>query len=152
MKIKHLFPIATLALMAGVASAGLVQPAPITVDLDNGVALGDQWTARTANNDVEFIGCGIRVFDDGGNPFTFGFCQAGDSDEIQITCFTENADLLDSINAVSDFAFITFTWVDDGSGGAECIRIGSSTQSFYLPNFKVNKDRRRRSDGDSDSD
>lgn len=94
---------------------------------------GDQLTARTADNDVEFIGCGIRIFDDGGAAFTFGFCQAGDSAEVQITCFTENPALLEAMRAASAYAFITFSWEDDGSGGAECLRIGFSTQSFYLP-------------------
>jgi len=39
-------------------------------------AQGDLWTARTADNDVEFIGCGTRVLDDGaGGTFLFGFCR-----------------------------------------------------------------------------
>ena len=135
MKIRYLLSTAALTLMAGVASAGLVQPAPVTVDLINMIALGDQATARTSKNDVEFIGCGIRVFDDGVNPFSFGFCQAGDSEEVQITCFTQNANLLDTLKTGSDFSFVTFSWQDGGFGGTECTRIGFSTQSFYLPNF-----------------
>ena len=82
MKIRYLLPMAIFALMAGIASAGRVQPAPVVVDLDNRFAFGDQWTARTANNDVDLIGCGIRVFDDGNNPFAFGFCQATNSDGV----------------------------------------------------------------------
>ncbi len=147
MKIKILLSTAALTLLAGVAFAGLVQPAPVMVDLDNMNAQGDQWTARTANNDVEFIGCGNRVFDDGVNSFSFGFCQASDSEENQITCFSQNANLLDAMKATSAFAFITFNWRDDGAGGAECIRIGFSTQSFYLPDFEIADD-----DDDSDSD
>ena len=135
MKIRHLLSIAALTLMAAVASAGLKQPAPVTVDLVNMTALGDQVTARIAKDDVSFIGCGIRVFDDGVNSFSFGFCQAGDSEENQITCFTENPNLLQTMGANSDFAFITFDWRDDGFGGAECTRVGFSTQSFYMPNF-----------------
>ncbi len=137
MKIRYLLSIAILMLLAAVASAGLKQPAPVTVDLVNMIALGDQNTARIARNDLDFIGCGIRVFDDGVNSFSFGFCQAGDSEENQIACFTQNANLLDAIKATSAFAFITFSWQDGGFGGTECIRVGSSTQSFYLPNFKT---------------
>ena len=135
MKIRYLLSIAALTLIAGVASAGLKQPAPVTIDLTNMFASGDQVTARIAPDDVTFIGCGIRVIDDGVNPFSFGFCQAGDSAEVQITCFTQNADLLDAMKATSAYAFITFGWRDDGGGGAECIRIGFSTQSIYVPNF-----------------
>ena len=106
------------------------------VDLVNMTANGDQVTARIAKDDFSYIGCGIRVFDDGVNSFAFGFCQAAaDSEENQITCFTENPNLLQTMGATSDFAFITFSWQDDGFGGAECTRVGYSTQSFYLPNF-----------------
>jgi len=132
MKRILLCSIAALGLLSGVAFAGYQQPVPVVVDLVNMDALGNQLTAQTSDNDVEFIGCGIRVFDDGVNSFSLGFCQAGDSEENQITCFTENANLLDTLKASSDFAFITFSWQDDGFGGAECTRIGFSTQSFYL--------------------
>ena len=125
-----------LTLLAGVTFAGFVQPAVVVVDFVNMLAEGDQNTARTAADDVSFIGCGVRVNDDGVNPpFAFGFCQAGDSEENEITCFTQNPNLLNAMGAGNDFSFITFSWRDDGSGGAECTRIGFSTQSFYLPNF-----------------
>ena len=136
MKIRYLISIVALTLLAGVTFAGFVQPAPVVVDLVAMFAQGDQNTARIAPDDVSFIGCGIRVTDDGVNPpFAFGFCQAGDSEENQITCFTENPNLLNTMGAGNDFSFISFNWQDDGFGGAECIRIGYSTQSFYLPNF-----------------
>ena len=98
MKIRYLILIAALTLLAGVASAGLKQPAPVTVDLTNMIASGDQVTARIAPDDVSFIGCGIRVTDDGVNPlFVFGFCQAGDSEENTIVCFTQNPNLLNAM-------------------------------------------------------
>jgi len=139
MKIRHLITTTTiLTLLAGVAFAGLKQPAPVEVDLVNMFAFGDQVSARNAKDDVSFIGCGIRVFDDGVfPPFAFGFCQAGDSEENQIVCFTESPNLLNAMGAENDFSFITFSWQDDGFGGAECTRVGFSTQSFYLPKFKT---------------
>jgi hypothetical protein len=136
MKIRNISLIAALTLIAGGAYAGLIQPAPVTVDLVNLFASGDQNTARTVKDDVSFIGCGIRVTDDGVNPpFAFGFCQAGDSEENQITCFTQNPNLIQAMGANSDFAFISFSWQDGGFGGTECTRVAFSTQSFYLPNF-----------------
>lgn len=120
--------------MAGVAYAGLVQPAPVDVDLTNFFAQGDQFTARQSAGDTQFIGCGSRTFDDGlGSSFKFGFCQAEDADGDSVTCFTQNPVLLDAMRSTSDYAYITFSWRDDGAGGAECIRVGHSTQSFYLP-------------------
>ena len=131
MKIRNLLSITALTLMAGVTFAGLVQPAAVIVDLDNEFAQGDQWTARISKNDVEFIGCGIRLFDFGSGSFEFGFCQAADSDDVSIFCSTQNADLISAIRATSAFAFVTFSLDVNG----ECTRIGFSTQSFYLPNF-----------------
>lgn len=103
----------------------------------------DMVTARFSDNDVEFIGCGIRTFDDGaGGTFTFGFCQATDSAGVNGFCQSTNTDLLLAMAATADFSFITFGW--DAVG--DCTRIGFSTQSFYLPDGLVNDD-----DDDSDS-
>ena len=134
MKIGNISSIAALLLIAGGAYAGFSQPAEVIVDLDNMFAQGDQHAARTAKDDVSFIGCGIRNLDDGVNLFAFGFCQAGDSEENGVTCFTQNPNLLQTLGAMNDMSFVTFNWRDDGAGGAECTRIGFSTQSFYLPN------------------
>jgi len=41
--------------------------------------------------------------------------------------------MVEAIRSISDFTFITFSWVDDGNGGAECVTIGNSTQSWYIP-------------------
>jgi hypothetical protein len=133
MKTKYLISITVLTLLAGTAYGGSVQPVLVLVDLDNMTAFGDQYTARTSDGDIELIGCGTRSLDDGANPFRFGFCQATDVDGDAITCFTENATLLDEMRANNDYAFITFSWQDDGGGGAECTNVGYSTQSFYLP-------------------
>ena len=46
--------------------------------------------------------------------------------------------LLDGIQSIADNSFITFSWTDDGTGALTCTRIGSSTQSFYLPKIKSN--------------
>jgi len=134
MKIRHILAVSALTIMASVAYAGLTQPAPVDVDLVNFLAQGDQFTARTSAGDTEFIGCGSRTTDDGlGFTFRFGFCAAEDADGDNITCFTLNPVLIDAMRSTSDYAFITFSWQDDGAGGAECIRVGHSTQSFYLP-------------------
>lgn len=139
MKLRYLFATLFLTLLAGSGYAGLTQPAPVQVDLELEFALGDQLTARTSDDDDVFIGCGIRIFDTGGSPFTFGFCQGRDSEGDRITCFTTNPDLLEIMRSTSAYAFITFSWQDDGISGQECIRIGFSTQSFYLPDKKGNK-------------
>jgi hypothetical protein len=134
MKIKYMVSAAVLVLLAGIAKGGFVLPVPVDVNLVNMTAIGDQWAARSSANDIEFIGCGTRHFDDGsGNSFRFGFCQAQDADGDSITCFTQLDTLMDEMRMNNDFAFITFNWQDDGSGGAECIRVGFSSQSFYLP-------------------
>jgi len=132
MKTRHVLISAILAIFSSIAVAGLVEPVPVSVDEVNMIASGDMWTARTADNNVEFIGCGIREFDVG---VTFGFCQAADADDVYALCFTDNPVLLDAVKSISDFSFVRFNWDVDG----ECTAIGISTQSFYLPNFKIQK-------------
>ncbi|HEY0659887.1 MAG TPA: hypothetical protein VGD21_00975 [Lysobacter sp.] len=113
--------------------AGLVQPAVVEVTTNadgSGNAFGNMVTARFADNDVEFIGCGIRFFDDGaGGTFELGFCQAANSADEAGFCQTTRPDLLEAMKATGDYSFITFAWNPDG----ECRAIGFSTQSFYIP-------------------
>jgi len=136
MKTRFLLAAAVLTMIGGVAFAGAQNSVPVQIDFDLMTALGDQVTARTAMNDVELIGCGSRTTDDGmGGMFAFGFCQATDSEANNILCFTFNDNLIDAIEALSAYSFISFNWQDDGAGGFECTSVRSSTQSFYVPNF-----------------
>ena len=136
MKIKILLTM-VVALFSSAVFAGLYQPAPVVVDVDNGFAQGDMLTAANSVNSDEFIGCGTRSIDDGiGGVFRLGFCQAQEKGGDSITCFTENGALIDEMRASNDFSFVTFSWIDDGLGGLTCARVGFSTQSFYLDKVK----------------
>ena len=137
MKIKQLLITIVFAVLSANVYAGLTQPAEVTIDLVNRFAQGDMLTARSSDNDFTMIGCGIRKI--GFSPtetISFGFCQANSGEEGgSFTCFTQNADILAGINAISDYSFITFAWDEND----ECTRIGNSTQSFYLPDLKEKK-------------
>ncbi len=131
---KHLTIGGALAVVLGASAyAGFAQPAPVDVDLTAGIALGDQLTARLDDDPDVFIGCGTRTILTGaGTLVRTGFCQAEDAADEAVLCFTQDPNLLDAMRATTDFAFITFSFVDDGAGGFECRRVGHSTQSFYL--------------------
>lgn len=133
MKLRYISFFGALLLSSSIAIAGFLQPAPVTVTVNDdgsGTASGDMATARFADNDFDLIGCGIRTFDDGaGGVFEFGFCQAQDSTEVNGFCSTDRSDILDTLKATADYSFVTFSWNTDG----ECTRVGFSTQSFYIP-------------------
>jgi len=130
MNIPRLLTIIALTSISFVALAGYTQPATVEVDLDNAYAGGDTFTARNAQEDNVFIGCGVRNYDDGlGGIIKYGFCQAEDAEGDRILCSTFNPDLVEAMGAKSDYSFITFRWNED----FECVSAGSSTQSFYLP-------------------
>ena len=132
MKIKKTATAIAILLFSSLAFSGSVVDAPVDVDLDNNFAFGNMASARFSDNDVEFIGCGVRYIDNGaGGIFVFGFCQATDAAEESLFCSTENPDLLEAIKSIADFSFITFA--ADGNG--QCTRIGNSTQSFYIPDL-----------------
>jgi hypothetical protein len=135
MQLKKIVAASVLALGSAAAFAGLVQPAPVIVTLNpdgSGSASGDMAAARFSANDVEFIGCGVRRFSDPSGPILFAFCQATTADEVAGFCETEDPALIESIDGLSDYSFITFGWNADGS----CRAIGFSTQSFYIPDRK----------------
>lgn len=130
MKMRSVFFIALAMLFASSAYAGFVQPAPVNVDTVNRIATGDMATARFADNEDEFIGCGMRFISDGaGGVIAWGFCQARQEGGESLTCFTQDAALIDAMKATSDYSYISFSWDEE----EECTRIGFSTQSFYIP-------------------
>ena len=136
MLVKKTLILLTLMLLSVAAYAGLAQPAPVTIEYyeGGGIASGDLITARNSENEFEFIGCGIRAFDDGaGGATDWGFCQASVEEEGTVTCFViDNPELMEGINVLSDSSYVTFSWDDDGEGNLTCNRVGASTQSFYL--------------------
>ncbi len=138
MKISNLICATLMVLLAGAASAGRVESVPVEVDLDNRAASGAQTTAKTADNDNEFIGCGVRRTALGdGTYFDLGFCQAEDAAGDAVFCFTFDPRLIETMRAQNSYSFITFGWQENSQGGFECFRVGFSTQSFYLPDKKV---------------
>jgi hypothetical protein len=128
-----LVTIGVLALASSIALAGRVQTVPVTVTVNadgSGQANGNMATARASANDVEYIGCGVRKYvDSTGGITSFGFCQASDAAGVTASCFTDNAELLDAIENVADYSFVSFNWNSD----QQCRLIGISTQSFYIP-------------------
>ena len=139
MKFKVVLSAVALLLVSAGAMAGFLQPAPVTITLNtdgSGSAQGDQLTARNDKSDTALIGCGVRMYSDGGGfTFQFGFCQATDASGISAFCSTSDQTLLDGMKGVSDFSFIIFQFDADGN----CTEIGNSTQSFYLPKLKSGK-------------
>lgn len=137
MKIHIVLSIVILALASTVSFAGDFLEVPVVIDFEIGFAEGNQLTARTADNDIEFIGCGVRNFNDGSFSHRFGFCQARDAADNFVFCDTFNPSLIDDMSSISDLAYITFDFREVGPDLYECIRVGSSTQSWYLPYKKA---------------
>ena len=100
MKSGKIFVIAALILAASLVYAGGTASENVVVEINadgSGSASGDMTAARTSDNDVEIIGCGIKGFQGGGFPSQFGFCQAADSDDVYVNCTT----LIKRVKAVS---------------------------------------------------
>lgn len=130
---KQLIAIAMLLLGPSAAMAGLVQPSSVEVSIfstGGGRASGDMVTARFSKNAVEFLGCGVRrIYTIDGSFQVIAFCQARTAASVNGACFTEDPALIQALDAISDYSFITFTW---NAAGA-CTAIGTSTQSVYIP-------------------
>ena len=137
MRMAYVLSIIFLLVVSASSFAGRFNDVPVTVDFDFGFAEGSQLTAKTSKNDVEYIGCGVRNFDDGFGSFRFGFCQASDAAGNAVFCDTQNPSLIDDISSISDYSYITFNWRERSPDVFECIRVGSSTQSWYLPDKKA---------------
>ena len=151
MKLVKLISAGALLLASSLAFAGFENTVPVQAGLNedgSGFAFGDMLSARDAKSDNEFIGCGVRSFDDGqGNTFQSIFCQATGAEfdpvtgeriedtEITVRCVSESPQLYDSLKMIDSYSFISFSFDETGT----CTRVGVSTQSFYLPKSKKNK-------------
>lgn len=133
MQRRRWLSMAILGLASSAAFAGLVQSVPVSVTANadgSGTASGHMLTARTSANAVEYIGCGVRRYEDSTGAVTaYGFCQATTAASVNGFCSTQNAELLDAIQSISAYSYVLFSWRADGT----CRMIGNSTQSFYLP-------------------
>ena len=147
MNTKRISLIPALAMLSIAAWAGYAQPRPVEITLNEGggYAMGDLITARESDNPFEFIGCGIRAIDYGNDATLMaGFCQAQLEEGAPVICWTDSPVLVEAINSISDSAYIFFQWVDQGDwdpagNTPTCVRVSSSTQSFYLHDLKEKK-------------
>lgn len=139
MKIVYTLLSITLLVTSTQTLAGQVQSAPVQIDTINRFATGDMATARFSKNENELIGCGVRKTLFGTELGSFAFCQARVGPESVdgdfILCTTTNPGLVDAIQSFSDYSYITFSWDENN----ECTRIGNSTQSGYIPAFRLKK-------------
>ena len=129
MKKKKLLAVLLVMCVPSMVLAGAANDVPVTIDFDIMFAQGNMATARFAKNKKEMIGCGSRSDASG---FVWGFFQATDSSDANVTCFTTNPVLVEAIRAHADFSFILFAWDE----AQECTIIRNSTQSFYIPKFQ----------------
>jgi hypothetical protein len=124
----------SLTLLATAAIAGTVSSVPVSVTVNadlSGSAYGNLASARQSADSQQFIGCSIQR---AANPTTGivtagGYCQARNASGTMGFCSTTDATLLDAVQGIADYSYVSFAWRADGT----CTRINVSTQSFYIP-------------------
>ena len=120
---------------------------PVSIDIDEMVAVGNTYAARSAENDIEFIGCG-RIVDEL-SPFpdyvNYAFCQAEDAEGVFVGCLTSNPEMMEVLSTNNAYSYIKFSWYDDDPVGDPtwhtCSQVYISSQSQYLPFTPVVKEK-----------
>lgn len=121
-----------LMLATAVALAGGVSTVPVSVTVNadqSGSAFGNMTSARRAANNVEMIGCSIQRYLVAGQVTAYGWCQARNAANVLVFCSSDNPQLLDAVQGIGDYSYISFAWGADGF----CNKIAISTQSVYIP-------------------
>ena len=129
------------------AFSGEIASFSVFIDLENGYAEGDMFTARSSENSLENIGCGRRIADFEIIPGTgltdYAFCQATNSEGQYVQCFTTDPAKMEVIATASAYSYLLFAF-DPSTPIAEniydCKAIWISHQSRYLPNTATEKD------------
>ncbi len=127
--------ISVLLVLSSSVFAGQVIEVPVEINFEARNAFGSMKTARFSDNEFEQIGCGTRTYGatEFGPGFSWGFCQARISEEESVICFAyDKPDLIQQINGVDSYSFVTFRWDENG----DCTFVGGSTQSQYIPSKK----------------
>lgn len=145
MRLTNISMVAVMVLLSAAAFAGQNFSAPVQIDFENRSASGDMRSARNSENPYEQIGCVVRYFASGTpevGVLKYAFCIAavGELPEESIICVTGDEELVEAVNSVADYAFVTFGWNETN----ECTRLGFSVRSTYLPasiEEKKNKDK-----------
>lgn len=125
-----------LFMMATLAYAGdVLQPqVNISVQPDgSGQAEGSVSAARFSGDDTQFIACSVRAFATGATSAeSIVWCRATDAQGAQAYCYTENPALAAGLYATNAFSYVLFRW----NAAGECIYMGSSIDSKYMPDFR----------------
>ena len=128
--------LAPSVVLGGFASNGLVQ-----IDWDAQEATGILSAARFSDNPDEQIGCAANYWELGdGGLYSNAACRAVLGEEEQITCYTENVELVDKIAGLNHYSWLSFSWEwDEALGYNKCTVFRFSTRSHHIPEFVLKK-------------
>ena len=131
MQIRTVIVSAGLCLaLANVASAGLKQTQPVSVDLVNRVASGALGAARNSPDNRQVIGCGVEY--DAVNRKNNVNCSATDAAGKTGQCATQQAELIQIALGINGDSVVQFFWDAKGSC-TNIVVINSSMQDPKQP-------------------
>lgn len=105
--------------------AGKRQTYPVVVDTSGRSATGVLGTARNTADTVQYIGCTVTRYADGG---VTGWCGAYTASGVPASCTTDQPALLDTMTQVQGDSYLQFTW-----NAGECTKIMVSNYSSFEP-------------------
>lgn len=124
-----------LALVSSFSNAGAYRPQAIEVTAEfdsegraSGHARGDMVTARNADDENSYIGCGVQAYTTDEGTYPRAYCQASNEDDVTVICFTNDYEIIDTVKAITPYSYLSFRF-ENGI----CSSLTISTQSFYLP-------------------
>lgn len=101
-----------LATITGAAMAGSYMGYQVGINDTYKFAVGSIATTRNTPDTVQYIGCYHNAYTTGAS---YGNCYAVNNAGVSRTCYTTNANMIDTIRSIADDSYIYFQWNTDGT-------------------------------------
>lgn len=101
-----------LTAITGVAMAGAYTGYQVGINDTYKFAVGSIATTRNTPDTVQYIGCYHNAYPGGTSS---GNCYAVNNAGVSRTCYTTNANLIETIRSIGDDSYIYFQWNTDGT-------------------------------------
>ena len=121
--------------------AGESRNITVIIDLENGVAEGTMFAARSSGDANQMIGCARSIGEYPPPEDDFGYCHAINADGVLVGCVFFDPIYFDAVASINAYSFIRFKFDGGVDEYSNCTSLVVSAKSSYLPFTPVVKEK-----------
>ena len=141
MKTLKAILVAISFLISITAFAGESLNPEVIIDLENGVAEGGMFAARSSDDANQMIGCARSIGEWPAPEDDFGYCHAINADGVLVGCVFFDPIYFDAVSSINTYSYIKFKFDGGPDEYSNCTSLVVSAKSSYLPFTPVVKEK-----------